>query len=116
MGVKGCVTALKAPAAAPFFPVVLGCRLSSANTFDRLHMKGCPKGMRPSVKYVTCERFELNAHTGKWKFPRGFREHEIICLDANEENPYGPPCEDFIADMSEKYFDETVDVSVSQEI
>ena len=72
--------------------------------------------MRPSVKYVTCERFELNAHAGKWKFPQGFREHEIICLDAKEKNPYGPPCEDFIADMSEKYFDETVGVSFSQGI
>ena len=67
--------------------------------------------MLPSVGYVTCERYGENNHGGEWKFPKGFKEHKIVCLDANEVNPYGPVCDDFIEDMSEKYFDETVDVS-----
>ena len=79
-------------------------------------MKGCPKGMLPSVGYVACERYGENSHGGEWKFPKGFKEHKIVCLDANEVNPYGPVCDDFIEDMSEKYFDETVDVSFFQEV
>ena len=91
-------------------------RFFSVNTCDRLSMKGCPKGMLPSVGYVTCERYGENSHGGEWKFPKGFKEHKIVCLDANEVNPYGPVCDDFIEDMSEKYFDETVDVSFFQEV
>ena len=72
--------------------------------------------MRPSIEYVTCERLGENSHSGQWKFPRGYKEHNIVCLYDHVVNPYGPVCDDFIEDMSEKYFDETVDVSFFQEI
>ena len=68
----------------------------------------CPRGMKPSADYVTCERDSVNDYTGKWKFPKGVREHEIVCLESNAENPYEKPV---CKDLSKKYFDETVDVS-----
>ena len=64
--------------------------------------------MKPSVDHVTCKRTYENNNHGQWKFPTDVREHEIVCLEADEKNPYViKQCED----LKEKYYDETVNVS-----
>ena len=64
----------------------------------------CPEGLKPSVDYVTCERYG-RSHKGEWKHPTGVeRSHNvfegIICLE--------PKCQD----LNEKFYDDTVNVSL----
>ena len=79
----------------------------------------CPDGMKPSVDYLICQRYDGNSqgYNGYWTYPTDVIYHKIVCLEDHEENPYyiGP---DIISkpkckDLDEKYFDDTVDVSWS---
>ena len=63
---------------------------------------------RDETQCVTCKRTYENNNHGQWTFPSDVREHEIVCLEAHEKNPYViKQCED----LKEKYYDETVNVS-----
>ena len=79
----------------------------NVNTTNRLHFR-CPEGMKPSVDYVTCKRTYDDNNPGQWKFPADVREHGIVCLKADEKNPFViQQCKD----LKEKYYDETVNAS-----
>ena len=75
----------------------------------------CPAGMKPSVDYLICQRYNHNSHgyNGYWTYPADFIHHKIVCLEDHEENPYyiGPNNKQKCKDLNEKYFDNTVDVS-----
>ena len=63
----------------------------------------CPEGLVPSVDYVTCEPLGESTHRGIWRYP----------ADANVP-PAGIFCgKPLCKDLSENYYDETVDVSFS---
>ena len=89
---------------------------------DRLNMN-CPKGMKPSADYVTCERFtyECCGYGGKWKYPPGVKKHKISCLKVDEGtdpdptvSTTPPPMNKICSDLTAKYYDETIDVSSFQ--
>ena len=93
----------------------------------------CPEGLRPSVDYVTCEKNQELANNwidGEWRFPAGVKPHRIKCLKDHDfdENPITttestpetrpspePTSEStqklLCEDLSDLFFDETVDVS-----
>ena len=80
----------------------------------------CPKGMKPSADYVTCERYtyECCGYGGKWKYPPGVKKHKINCLkddDIDESNPTPEPIEKFCDDLTDQYYDDTVDVTCAKD-
>ena len=98
----------------------------------------CPEGLRPSVDYVTCELDaeipESEYFNGEWKFPPGVKPHGIFCLEGPDEStetpestqkptkeptqqPTSETLNDLLCeDLSEKYYDGTVEVSFSESL
>ena len=103
---------------------------------DRINFH-CPKGLKPNVEYVTCERIQTTKEnvftklSGEWKFPEITQTHEdITCkednnfidensititepiLESTSESKTTPGPEiNLCEDLNDHYFDETVDVS-----
>ena len=98
----------------------------------------CPEGLRPSADYVTCELgvefTESEYYNGGWKYPPGVKPHGIFCLEGPDEStetpestqkptkeptqqPTSETTNDLLCeDLSEKYYDETVEVSFSESL
>ena len=97
----------------------------SEDNCDRLKFH-CPKGLKPNVDYVTCERIPTTLEnvfskwSGEWKFPEITQTHEdITCNSITTPKPTSEPTSKTISDLEIKlcndlndhFFDETVDVS-----
>ena len=86
---------------------------------DRLTMS-CPKGMKPTADFVTCERltYECCGFGGKWKYPAGVKKHKISCVEVDgidEEIPTAEPTNKLCEDLTNQYYDDTVDVTCAKD-